>query len=89
MREKGEQEGDDENEGIVELGDSEASESTRDEQNEEEMVAEKPWETLKGAKAKAKVKLFQGRQWAATEIFYANLAAATERLETTRAQEKG
>ena len=74
---------------------SEASESTTEklnigeEEEEEEEEAENPWETLTGAKAKAKVKLFQERHWAVTEIFYANLAAATERLEATRTQEKG
>ena len=90
--EKGERGG--ENKDLVDEGsDSEASESTIDldgaEDDEEEEQAEKPWETLTGAKAKAKVKLIRDRHWAATEIFYANLAAATERLETTKAQEKG
>lgn len=81
---------DDENEDLLNVGeysDSEALESTA--QDQEEEAAEKPWETLTGAKAKAKVKLFQDRHWVVTEIFYANLAAATERLKATRAQERG
>lgn len=94
---KGEEK-DDENEdptGEHMEGDSEASQSTRtqlsreEEDDDEEGEAEKPWETLTGAKAKAKVKLFQERHWAVTETFYANLAAATERLEAATTQDKG
>lgn len=79
--------GDDDNE----ARDSEAVGSTGDPKygEEEEEGEEKPWETLTGAKVKAKFKLFQERHWAATEIFYANLAAATERLAATRTPEKG
>eukprot|EP00752_Nemacystus_decipiens_P007285 g6519.t1 len=83
----------------VQIGESvhsEGSDSARDqlnkeggEEEEEEEEAGNPWETLTGAKAKAKVKLFQERHWAVTEIFYSNLAAATERLESTRTQERG
>lgn len=88
---------DDDNEGpFDERGDSEASESAGEQQHGEEdgeegeEDTENPWETLTGAKAKAKVKFFQERHWVATEIFYANLAAATERLEAAaRTQERG
>lgn len=95
---KGEEK-DDENEdptGEHMEGDSEASQSTRtqlsreeEDDDDDEGEAEKPWETLTGAKAKSKVKLFQERHWAVTETFYANLAAATERLEATTTQDKG
>lgn len=95
VKDRGGKEGDDENGGLIgEHRASEASEITgeqqdRKEEEEEEEEAEKPWETLTGAKAKAKVKLFQERHWVVTEIFYANLAAATERLEATRTQGRG
>lgn len=91
--------GDDTNEHLLgEYRGSEASESTVDHENEDgyeeeeeevEEEPEKPWETLTGARAKAKVKLFQERHWAVTEIFYDNLAAATARLEATRTAERG
>lgn len=58
-------------------------------EDEEAAAAEKPWETLTGAKARAEMKYFQRCWWAATEMFYAQLASSTERLEAKRTPERG
>ncbi|CAM9303601.1 unnamed protein product [Ectocarpus fasciculatus] len=71
--------------------DSEDSQRAREDYENEVVAtaAEKPWDILTDAKAKAEVKAFQERHWAVTEKFYANLVTATERLEAKRTQEKG
>lgn len=73
--------------------DQDSEDSQRAREDGENGVAatavEKPWDILTDARAKAEVKVFQERHWAATEKFYANLVTATQRLEAKRTQEKG